>query len=308
MILQTGLRTDIPAFYSEWFANRLKEGFVMVRNPYNPQSVTRYRISPDVVDLIGFCTKNPEPMFKYMDLLKLYGQYWYVTITPYGKDIEPNVPPKEKVMEDFRRLSEAVGINSVGWRYDPIFTDENYTAERHISDFEKMAEYLAGYTKVCVISFIDLYKKVQRNFPQVKEVALSKCIDIGKEFARIGVKNGMIIKACAEGNFLAPYGIDCNGCMTAETYEAALGIKLNIPKTKPSRSGCGCLLSADIGAYNTCGHLCRYCYANSDRESVMMNMSSHNPLSPILCDGLKPEDKIHEAKQESWIDSQLTLF
>lgn len=134
MVLQTGMRTDIPAFYSEWFANRLKEGYVYTRNPYNPSHVTKYLINPDVVDLIGFCTKNPAPMFQYMNLLKTYGQYWFVTITPYGKEIEPNVPEKEKVMDDFIKLSDMVGADACGWRYDPIFVSETYTVDRHISE------------------------------------------------------------------------------------------------------------------------------------------------------------------------------
>ncbi len=92
MIINTGQRTDIPAFYSEWFVNRLKEGFVLVRNPYNPQRVARYRLDPAVVDLIGFCTKNPAPMLKHMKLLEPFGQFWYVTVTPYGRDIEPMCP------------------------------------------------------------------------------------------------------------------------------------------------------------------------------------------------------------------------
>lgn len=116
--------------------------------------------------VIGFCTKNPVPMFPYIDLLAPYGQYWFVTITPYGKDIEPNVPEKERVMESFRELSDIVGVDSVGWRYDPILISDVYPVKRHISDFEKMAAYLSGYTKTCVISFIDIYKKVERIFPQ----------------------------------------------------------------------------------------------------------------------------------------------
>ena len=152
MIIQTGMRTDIPAFYSKWFLNRIKEGYVLVRNPYDFQSVTRYSLSPDVVDLIAFCTKNPAPMLPGMDALKDYGQYWFVTITPYGRDIELNVPDKEKVMEDFKRLSDIVGINSVGWRCDPILLTERYTLERHIDDFRHMAKTLSGYTQSCVIS------------------------------------------------------------------------------------------------------------------------------------------------------------
>lgn len=308
MILQTGMRTDIPAFYSRWFANRLKEGFVLVRNPYNPENITRYKISPDVVDLIGFCTKNPAPMFEYMDLLKAYGQYWFVTITSYGRDVEPNVPPKEKVMEAFRKLSDIVGINSISWRYDPIFIDGKYTLERHIADFEKVAKYLAGYTKVCVISFIDLYKKVLRNFPQVSEVDHADRLSIGKAFVEIGRKYGITIKPCAEGRELERYGADCSGCMTIQTYETALGMKLNAPKKKSLRSECSCLLGSDIGEYDTCGHLCRYCYANNDVQAVQRNMRNHNPDSPLLIGNLHERDKIHDAKQESWIDNQLTLF
>lgn len=170
MIIQTGMRTDIPAFYSEWLVNRIKESYVLVRNPYHPEQVTKYCLSPDVVDLIAFCTKNPAPMFSHMDIIKPYGQYWFVTITPYGKEIEPHVPDKETVIEDFKKLSDLVGVNSVGWRYDPILIDETHTVSWHIEEFEKMAASLAGYTKTCVISFIDIYKKVERNFPEAREV------------------------------------------------------------------------------------------------------------------------------------------
>lgn len=95
-----------------------------------------------------------------MDVLKPYGQYWFVTITPYGKDIEPNVPDKQKVMEDFKKLSDIVGVDSVGWRYDSIFVDDKHSVDWHITQFEQMAAMLSGYTKTCVISFIDIYKKV----------------------------------------------------------------------------------------------------------------------------------------------------
>lgn len=145
MIINTGQRTDIPAFYAEWFANRLREGFVCVRNPYNPNQVSRYRLDPSVVDVIGFCSKNPAPMFPYMNLMKDYGQYWFVTITPYGRDIEPNVPDKRRLLDDFRRLSGMVGVNSIGWRYDPIIISERYSADYHLRAFEQMAAALDGY-------------------------------------------------------------------------------------------------------------------------------------------------------------------
>lgn len=307
MIIHTGLRTDIPAFYAEWFMNRIKEGYVMVRNPYNPESVTRYDLSPEVVDLIAFCTKNPMPMLPYLERLKEYGQYWFVTITPYGKEIEPHVPDKEKVLESFCNLSKAVGTDSVGWRYDPIFLSEKYTVEYHIETFEKMAKKLSGYTKTCVISFIDLYEKVKRNFPEVREVSKKDRLFLGEQFALIGKKYGITIKACAEGRELEPYGVDCNGCMTIATYEKALHSSLQAPKRKGGRQECACLLTCDIGAYNTCGHFCRYCYANYSEELVRENRKKHDVASPFLVGNLRENDILHIAKQESWLDHQLKL-
>lgn len=308
MILHTGLRTDIPAFYSEWFVNRLAEGFVMVRNPYNPAQITKYRISPDVVDVISFCTKNPAPFLPHMDLLKEYGQYWYVTMTPYGREIEPKVPDKETVMDSFKKVSEKVGVNAIGWRYDPIFISEKYTVQRHIEDFERMAWNLSGYTHTCVISFIDLYQKVLRNFPEVREVKREERFALAREFVRIGKKYDIHIKSCAEGSELAEFGVDCGGCMTVDVYEKAIDCSLKVPKQKGARSECGCLLGCDIGAYNTCGHLCRYCYANYDAKTVLENMRKHNPTSPLLLGELTKEDIVHEAKQESWKDMQMRLM
>ena len=174
MILQTGLRTDIPAFYTPWFLRRLEEGYVLSRSPYNPRQITRYRLTPDMVDCIGFCTKNPAPMLHYLDKLAAFGQLWFVTITPYGTDIEPRVPPKEQVMADFRRLSDRLGPHRVIWRYDPILLTETYTLDRHLTDFAAMCAQLAGATDTCVISFIDLYDKVKRNFPEVRAVRLTR--------------------------------------------------------------------------------------------------------------------------------------
>ena len=222
MIINTGQRTDIPAFYAEWFANRLREGFVCVRNPYNPNQVSRYRLDPAVVDVIGFCTKNPAPMFPYMDLLRDYGQYWFVTITPYGRDIEPNVPDKHRLLDDFRKLSDIVGIHSIGWRYDPILVSERYTAEYHLHAFEQIAAALDGYTETVVISFIDLYPKVRRNFPEAREVPKEIRLELGKKFIEIASSHGMTVKPCAEGDELAAYGADCSGCMQIRDYEKAI--------------------------------------------------------------------------------------
>lgn len=307
MIIQTGMRTDIPAFYSEWLINRIREGFVLVRNPYHPQSVTRYSLSPEVVDLITFCTKNPAPLLEKWEALKPYHQYWFVTITPYGPEIEPRVPDKGKVMEELKRLSGLVGTDSVAWRYDPIIVSEEYPVDRHAAEFEEMARALSGYIETCVISFIDLYQKVRRNCPEWKVVSGPDRIRIGKAFAEIGKRYGIRIKSCAEGTDLEPFGIDTTGCMTVAVYEQAIRQQLHVPKRKALRSECACFLGNDIGAYNSCGHLCRYCYANDDREMVIRNMREHDPHSPFLLGWQQPGDQIHEAKQESWVDLQMRL-
>ena len=307
MIINTGQRTDIPAFYADWFVNRLKAGFVLVRNPYNPRSVTRYRLSPEVVDLIGFCTKNPAPMLPHMDLLRPYGQFWYVTITPYGKEIEPGVPDKREVLDSFRRLSDTVGPDRMGWRYDPVFISGEYPAERHIRAFEYMAQTLSGYTRTAVISFVDLYEKTKRNFPEVRPVTAEQRLQLGKAFVEIAGQYGMTLRPCGEGDELARFGADCSGCMTVAMYEQALGRRLKVPKTAPARKECACYLGGDIGAYNTCGHLCRYCYANYDAATVRKNLAAHDPESPLLIGHLEPGDQVHEAKQESWIDPQITM-
>jgi len=308
MIINTGQRTDIPAFYSEWLANRLRAGFVCVRNPYDPQQVSRYRLDPSVVDAIGFCTKNPAPMFRYMELLRDYGQYWFVTITPYGRDIEPNVPDKHRLLDDFRRLSEQVGPRAIGWRYDPILITQRYTVDYHLRAFEKMARALDGCTRTVVISFIDLYPKVRRNFPEAREVPMAQRLELGRAIIDIAAAHGMTVRPCAEGDALAAFGADCGGCMRISDYEAAIGRRLNAPKRKGARAECACYLSCDIGAYNTCRHLCRYCYANAEPGAVMARSRLHDPQSPFLIGHAMDGDRVHDVPQESWIDGQTTMF
>ena len=159
-----------------------------------------------------------------------------------------------------------------------------------------------------MISFIDLYRKVRRNFPEAEEVGKEERITIGKAFAEIGKEYGITIRACAEGTELEPNGVDCGGCMTVGTFEKALHAVLDVPKRKNQRGGqCACVLGTDIGAYDTCAHFCRYCYANTDAGRVRQNMKAHDPDSPFLIGGCRPGDRIREAAQESWRSGQLTL-
>lgn len=312
MVLNTGNRTDIPAYYSDWFYNRIKAGYVMTRNPYYPRQVIRYSLTPKLVDCICFCTKNPAPMLDRLEELRPFNQLWFVTITPYGKDIEPGVPDKGRVVESFKQLSRLIGKQNVIWRYDPIFVAESfslaYSLDFHIQSFEKLAEQLYSYTDTCIISFIDLYAKTKRNFPQAREVTRSEQEALGQAFGAIGKKLGLSIKTCCEGDALQKYGIDPSGCMTKAVLEKAIKAPLDVPaRVSRARQECDCLLGNDIGAYNTCGHGCVYCYANYDQRTVAQNRKRHDPESPFLIGGPEPHDQIKDAKQESFLSSQLQM-
>ncbi|WKY44350.1 DUF1848 domain-containing protein [Eubacteriaceae bacterium ES2] len=309
MILNTGNRTDIPAFYSEWFYNRIEEGCVLVRNPYYFNQVTLYLLNPELVDCLVFCTKNPQPMLERIQEIKIFNQFWFVTITPYGIDIEPNVPNAALVMKDFTQLSEKIGVKALGWRYDPIFISEKYTLDFHLEKFAEMASYLKGYTEQCVISFVDLYRKTCRNFPGIRSVTTEEKEIIGKSFSIIAKKNNMILRTCNEGRALEKYEIDSSGCLTRPVIERAIGHNLKIPKNRfETREGCNCLLGNDIGVYNSCRHGCLYCYANEDMSQVERNFKKHDPNSRLLIGNIMPVDKIKLAKQVSYIDRQISFL
>ena len=309
MILNTGCRTDIPAYYGEWLYNRLRDGYVLTRNPYNTEQVLRYRLDPDVVDILCFCTKNPQPMLKRLSELSRFRQFWFVTLTPYGKEIEPFVPDKLDVLESIKKLSGTVGAKAVGWRYDPVFITEKYTPEYHLRAFSKIAQALSGYVNSCVVSFIDLYEKTKRNFPEARAVTHEEQKRLITEFVKIGQQYGIPIRTCCENASLAECGADVSGCMTKEVLETATDTRLSVPKSKKSpRAQCNCLLGADIGMYNTCLHGCVYCYANYDRKTVEQNRRLHDPDSPFLIGGFRSGDRIIDARQESYIKNQLSLF
>ena len=308
MILNTGSRTDIPAFYSEWFYNRIQEGYCLVRNPYYPEQVTKYVLSPQVIDAIVFCTKNPQPMLSRLSLLAQYCTFWFVTITPYEQDIEPYVPHWSKVIDSFRNLSSQVGVDRISWRYDPVFISQKYSVSYHIERFEQMAEDLQGYTRQCVVSFIDLYEKTKRNFPQARSVTAAQQEQLIEAFSKIAAAKGMQIHLCCEDRALTRANVDADGCLSQTVLERAIGSALHVPKKKMARDACSCLLGADIGMYNTCGHGCLYCYANYDNESVRINRKLHDPASPLLIGHLHETDIIKEAEQKLWQDGQLSFF
>lgn len=309
MIINTGSRTDIPAFYSNWFYQRIQEEFVCVRNPFASHLVTRFTLNPKVVDALIFCTKNPQPMLPSLQKISSYRQLWHVTITPYGKDIEPQVPEKKQVIASFCELSKLIGKERVVWRYDPIFFSEKYSFAYHLRAFKTMCSLLKGHTSECVFSFIDLYGKTKKNFPEVKEVPFDQQVSLIQQFSKIAAENGIFLSSCLEDERLASCGVDVSGCLTKEKIEKALDIRLSVPERfQPPRSGCRCLLGNDIGAYQSCLHGCRYCYATDSFTLAKENYGLHEDDSPFLIGNAKEDDVVKLYPSESWIAKQMTLF
>lgn len=311
MILSVSRRTDIPSFYSDWFFNRIKEGYLYVRNPMNPHQVSKINITPELVDCIVFWTKNPEPMLERLEELSDYQYYFQFTLTGYGKDVETNLPHKKEIMIPiFQKLSEKIGSKRVIWRYDPILFSKTYTPEYHLKAFEQIASGLCGYTEKCVISFVDSYAKIQKNMQElgVYEPDEDKLSEFARELAKIAKNNQMQIASCAEMIDLASYGVEHNCCIDKKLIEEIIGCKLKVQKDKNQRGECGCVESIEVGTYNTCKNGCKYCYANHSPASVAENSRRYDIHSPILCGTITEEDKITERKVSSLKEGQISLF
>lgn len=310
MIISASRRTDIPTYYSTWFLNRIKAGYVYVRNPMNAHQISKISLSPEVVDGIVFWTKNPIPMLSKLDALRDYVYYFQFTLNSYGIDVEKNIPSKNDViLPAFQKLSDLIGPERVIWRYDPIFLSETYTMDYHIRYFEKLAKRLSQYTRKCTISFLDFYRNTEKNiaaltpssFSAEQQEQLAKCI------AEIAHSYGLRIDTCAEGIELQKYGIDHARCIDDRLFEQLIQCPLSVKKDKNQRLECGCIESLDIGAYNTCRNGCRYCYANFSEKTVGANSGKHNPDSPLLIGEVGPEDKITERKMFSCKVNQIRL-
>ena len=303
MIISASRRTDIPAYYSEWFFNRIKEGFLYVRNPMNIHQVSKIKLTPDVVDFIVFWTKNPAPMLDRLNELKDYPYYFQFTVTSYGQDIETNVPSKASVIiPTFQKLSDKIGKEKVIWRYDPILLNSKYTKGYHYENFEKLAKSLSDYTEKCTISFLDFYSKTERNMKgeMILPFTSADYDDIARNLSDIARSYGLKMDTCAEMIDLDKYGIAHAHCIDANSIERISNYKFKLSKDKNQRKECGCVESIDIGAYNTCKNGCKYCYANFNQQQVCINSSNHNPTSPFLFGELDTlKDKITERKMKS---------
>lgn len=310
VILSVSRRTDIPDYYSEWFMNRLKEGFLYVRNPMNPHQISRIDVSPRVVECIVFWTKNPTNMMKQLIHLQNYTYYFQFTLTGYGKDIEPGLPDKRSVLIPvFQRLSEAIGKERVIWRYDPILINKKYTMDYHIKAFGEIAERLADYTEKVVISFIDFYEKTRRNTEglAMKEMTQEDIVCLAGEMAKIAFKHHLRIETCAEQIDLRHIGIEHGSCIDQKLIERLLGCRLNGGKDKNQRKECGCLESIEVGTYHTCLNGCKYCYANFSDRKVKESVKLYRADSPLLCGNIESEDKVTNRKIRILRDDQMSL-
>ena len=291
MILNISGRTDIVAFYSEWLLNRLNEGFIDVRNPFNPKMVSRIML--DDVDLLFFCTKNPLPILnKLRDINKK--MYFHVTLTSYRKDIEPNLPPKKDIIEGVKKLSSIVGKDNLVVRYDPIFISDTYNLEYHVKSFDKICELLDGYVSKILIHFIDDYKNVRHNYSVLKYRKLTQndYKIIGTEFSKSAKKHNIVVHTCNEERDLTEFGFIKDDCISKELALKLTG-KIYKKKWKARKDlVCQCVEMVDIGVYNSCKHFCKYCYANYDERKVNYNYSKHNPKSSLLIGELQNDDII----------------
>lgn len=313
MIISVSRRTDIPNYYSDWFINRIKEGYLYVKNPMNAHQISRIELSPEIVDCIVFWTKNPINMLDKLDDLKDYQYYFQITLTGYGKDVEPGLPDKNKeLIPAFKELSERIGKKRTIWRYDPILLNGKYTKEYHYRAFTKIADALKDHTEKVVISFVDLYAKTQRNTAElmIENTGDEEMLEIAARLAGIAHERGLQIESCAEAIDLASVGVNHGHCIDKSLIEELLGCPLKGGKDKNQRPECGCMESVEVGAYNTCKNGCKYCYANFNRERVISQCHLYDPDSPLLC-GFVDEsagDKITIRKVESLKERQLSLL
>lgn len=309
MIVSASRRTDIPAFYSEWFFNRLRAGSVCVRNPMDFHRVSEILLTPDAVDGFVFWTKNPTPMLGRLRELGNFPYYFQFTLNAYDRGIEPNLPDRDRVrIPAFRKLAELIGPDRVVWRYDPILLTGQCSPAWHAEHFAELAEQLSGCTKKCVVSFVDLYRNTRANAGRIGLLPFAdgERENVARRIAEIAAEHGMTVESCAEAIDLERFGIAHGRCVDARL----LGIVPGKPapgKDKNQRKECGCDASVDIGMYNTCGSGCLYCYANYSPKSAAANAAAHRPDSPLISGGLLPDDIVKRRKTDSIRSGQLTF-
>lgn len=305
MIISASRRTDIPAFYSDWFMKRIREGYFYRVNPFNSKQVTGISLKVEHLDAIVFWTKNPEPLMAHLDELdqRGYRYYFQFTLNPYGKEFEPHLPALETRIATFQKLAEAIGAERIVWRYDPVILSSITPIAWHLEQAGLIASRLQNATERMMFSFYDFYGKGNGRLAAALKgsgillediTATEKSGDLrelAKGFAEIADAYNQRIFSCCEEVDLSPFGIEHGSCIDGKLLEEISGFKPAAVKDKNQRLSCGCLESADMGMYNTCRFRCRYCYANFNEKMIDGNNGKHDPESPsLLC---HYQEKIH---------------
>lgn len=298
MIISASRRTDIPAFYSEWFFNRLEEGYVITRNPMNRLSLSRIVLTHEAVDGIVFWTKNPGPMLGRLDSLDKYIYYFQFTLNPYDKDIEQGLPDKDILIDSFRKISESIGRERVIWRYDPVLLNEKYSVKYHMDSFKALAGSIAPYTEKCTLSFLDYYAKIRSQLQSrdIYSPSETQREDIVCGFSEIARDMGIYLDMCAEPGDFTKFGVTAARCIDAERLKRLGAKNVKELKDKNQRPECGCARSVDIGAYNTCLNGCIYCYANSGGRAEK-NYAAHDVQAPVIIGELRGDERIRERNE-----------
>lgn len=311
MIINTGSRTDTVQYYSDWLLKRFKEGFVYSRNPLFPNIVTRYELNPNILDCVVFCSKNYEPILdRLTEITDKFNTYFHYTITAYGRDIEPNVPTIDESIETLIKLSKIVGKRRIAWRYDPILLTKKYTKQVHYNTFDYMSKRLSPHIDRCIFSFVDMYKKLETNMPEIIILNNNDKIEIAKNIGSIAKKHNMIIQTCATIEDFKQFGILQSGCMTSKILGNANNITFKKVRHSGNRQGCKCIENRNIGDYDTCPNGCKYCYANKNPQIAQENYKKHNPNDLMILGNLKPTDEIQQSNQKSYLENfiQTKLF
>ena len=297
MIISASRRTDIPAFYADWMMNRIRAGFCAVPNPSNRKQVSRISLLPADVEVIVFWTRNPKPLMRYLSEMDSLGlrYYFQFSILGYPREIDPKCPPLETAVQVFQKLADHIGPCRVVWRYDPIVFSAMTSADYHKRRFAEIAAELNGHTNRVVISVVDDYRKAKPRMAALegRGAGITGCEgeEVGslmREFASSATENGMEIMSCAEDLDLARYGIRPGKCVDDELIAEAFGFEVSDRKDPSQRKACGCIVSRDIGMYDSCLYGCPYCYATGSFERAEENHREHNPQSPSLVGWYEP--------------------
>ena len=300
MIISVSRRTDIPAFYTEWFLKRMDEQYCTMVNPFNRNQVSYISLKPQDVDAMVFWTKNARPLMPHLDSLtqRGYNYYFQYTVNGYGALLEPHVPPLDDCIETFRELSRMLGPEKVIWRYDPIILSNKTDIAYHKEKFSYILDRLQQATKRVVISIVDDYRKATINFKRLlqENVKVSLIKDAGevgdlvRHIADTSSAAGLEVFSCAETFDLMPYGVKAGKCIDDALIEKLFGVAAGFDKDKSQREECGCVVSKDIGHYDTCLHGCSYCYAGT-LNSGRANLAEHQKTSPSLIGFYNAEPK-----------------